>query len=319
MAPRFSHRPVLLDESLALLALRPHALVVDGTVGGGGHAAAILESTAPDGRLIALDLDAAALEAAEHRLRPFGDRVELIQASFRDLGRILVEIGVTQVDAVLLDLGVSSHQLDEPQRGFRFAENSADRTPLDMRMDQRGTTTAADLLHSASVGELARIFREFGDLRGARRLAHAIGEARRRAPLRTTRELLEVIDAARVGGGRRHHPATRVFQALRIAVNDELAALEEGLESAIDALRAGGRLAVLAYHSAEDRIVKNRIRDAVRGCFCPPKTPICICGGAVRLRALTRRPVVPTPEEVRENPRSRSARLRGAERVVEAA
>ncbi len=318
MAPRFSHRPVLLDESLALLALRPHAVVVDGTVGGGEHAAAILESIGPDGRLIALDLDTAALEAAEQRLRPFGDRVELIHASFRDLGRILVEIGVPQVDAVLLDLGVSSHQLDQPGRGFRFAEDSADRTPLDMRMDQQGPTTAADLLGSASVDELARIFREFGDLRGARRLARAIGEARRRAPLRTTRELLDVIDAARVGGGRRHHPATRVFQALRIAVNDELAALEEGLESAIDALRAGGRLAVLAYHSAEDRIVKNRIRDAVRGCFCPPRTPICICGGAVRLRGLTRRPVVPTPDEVRANPRSRSARLRGAERVVAA-
>ncbi len=318
MAPKFSHRPVLLNESLALLALGPHSLVVDGTVGGGEHAAAILEETAPDGRLIALDLDASALEAAGQRLRPFGERVQLIHASFRDLGRILADVGVTGVDAVLLDLGVSSHQLDEPERGFRFAENSADRTPLDMRMDRQGATTAADLLHSESVDTLARIFREFGDLRGARRLARAIGEARRRAPLRTARDLLEVIDAARVGGGRRHHPATRVFQALRIAVNDELGALDAGLEAAIDALRAGGRLAVLAYHSAEDRIVKNCIRDAVRGCDCPPRTPICICGSSVRLRGLTRRPVVPTPEEVRENPRSRSARLRGAERVVEA-
>ena len=240
-----------------------------------------------------------------------------VNANFRDLRITALRYDFVPVHAVLFDLGLSSHHRDEPGRGFRFAEDSADRTPLDMRMDQRGPPTAADLLHSASVDELARIFREFGDLRGARRLARAIGEARRRAPLRTTRELLDLIDATRVGGGRRHHPATRVFQALRIAVNDELAALEEGLESAIDALRAGGRLAVLAYHSAEDRIVKNHIRNAVRGCDCPPRTPICICGGAVRLRGLTRRPVVPTPAEVRTNPRSRSARLRGAERVVE--
>jgi 16S rRNA (cytosine1402-N4)-methyltransferase len=188
-----------------------------------------------------------------------------------------------------------------------------------MRMDTSSETTAADLLAAASADDLARIFREYGDLPGARRLARAIVVARSRAPLRTTRDLLDVIANVRVGGGRRHHPATRVFQALRIAVNDELAALGEGLDAAIDALDAGGRVVVLAYHSAEDRIVKNRFRDAARSCTCPPEIPVCVCGGVVRLRVVTRRPVRPTSEEVRANPRARSARLRAAERVAEAA
>ena len=319
MASRFVHRPVLLEESLSLLELRPDALVVDGTVGGGGHAAAILERTAPDGRLIALDMDESALEAAGRHLRPFGDRVRLIHASFRRLSQILADLGIDRVDGVLLDLGVSSPQLDEPARGFRFSGDAAERTPLDMRMDATSRTTAADLLAAASVDDLARIFRMYGDLPGARRLARAIVAARSRAPLCTARDLLDVIASVRVGGGRRHHPATRVFQALRIAVNDELAALEEGLDAAIDALGAGGRVVVLAYHSAEDRIVKNRFRDAARGCTCPPEIPVCVCGGVVRLRVVTRRPVRPTSAEVRGNPRARSARLRAAERVAEAA
>ncbi len=318
MASRFAHRPVLLEESLSILELRPDALVVDGTVGGGGHAAAILERTAPDGRLIALDMDESALEAAGHHLRPFGDRVRLVHTSFRRLSQVLADLGVARVDGVLLDLGVSSPQLDEPARGFRFSED-AERTPLDMRMDATSRTTAADLLAAASVDDLAHIFRMYGDLPGARRLARAIVAARSRAPLRTARDLLDVIASVRVGGGRRHHPATRVFQALRIAVNDELAALEEGIDAAIDALGAGGRVVVLAYHSAEDRIMKNRFRDAARSCTCPPEIPVCVCDGVVRLRVVTRRPVRPTPAEVRANPRARSARLRAAERVAEAA
>ena len=319
MASRFAHRPVLLEESLSILELRPDALVVDGTVGGGGHAAAILERTAPDGRLIALDMDESALEAAGHHLRPFGDRVRLAHASFPRLSQVLTDLGVTRVDGVLLDLGVSSPQLDEPARGFRFSEDAAERTPLDMRMDATSRTTAADLLAAASVDDLARIFRMYGDLPGARRLARAIVAARSRAPLRTARDLLDVIASVRVGGGRRHNPATLVFQALRIAVNDELAALGEGLDAAIGALGAGGRVVVLAYHSAEDRIVKHRFRDEARGCTCPPEVPVCVCGGVVRLRVVTRRPVRPTPAEVHANPRARSARLRGAERVAKAA
>jgi 16S rRNA (cytosine1402-N4)-methyltransferase len=300
VASRFAHRPVLLEESLSLLELRPDALVVDGTVGGGGHAAAILERTAPDGRLIALDMDESALEAAGRHLQPFGDRVRLVHASFRRLSQILADLGVARVDGVLLDLGVSSPQLDEPARGFRFSGEAAERTPLDMRMDATSRTTAADLLAAASVDDLAHIFRVYGDLPGARRLARAIVAARSRAPLRTARDLLDVIASVRVGGGRRHHPATRVFQALRI-------------------LGAGGRVVVLAYHSAEDRIVKNRFRDAARSCTCPPEIPVCVCGGVVRLRVVTRRPVRPTSAEVRANPRARSARLRAAERVAEAA
>jgi 16S rRNA (cytosine1402-N4)-methyltransferase len=301
------------------LGLFPDATVVDGTVGGGGHAAAILERTGPAGRLIGLDRDSEALAAAGRRLAAFGERVRLIHASFRHLARILAELGLEQVDAVLLDLGVSSHQLDRPERGFRFAEATADATPLDMRMDRSRPCTAADLLASAGVEELETWLREYGELPGARRLARAIVSARERAPLRTARDLLAAIEAAQVGRGRRHHPATLVFQALRIAVNDEIRALQEGLGAAIAALRPGRRLVVIAYHSLEDRVVKQRFRDEQRGCVCPPGTPVCVCGRRARLRALTRRAVRPAPEEVRANPRARSARLRAAERLAEAA
>jgi 16S rRNA (cytosine1402-N4)-methyltransferase len=316
---QFAHRPVLLDESLFHLNLRPGAVVVDGTTGGGGHAVAIAEQTGPSGRLIALDVDAEALAATAERLAPFGERARTVRASFRELTRVLDELAIDWVDGVLLDLGVSSHQLDEPARGFRFAEQTANETPLDMRMDVRAEHSAADLLAAAPVEELERWFREYADLRGARRLARCIAAERKRAPLRTVRDLLRVIDAAGVGGGRHHHRATLVFQALRIAVNDELAALSEGIEAGIEALRPGGRLVVIAYHSAEDRIVKQRFRDAARGCTCPPRTPVCVCGGRVRLQLRTKRPVRPGAAEIRANPRARSARLRAAERVAEAA
>ena len=319
MPSPFSHHPVLLSETLSLLELRADFVVVDGTVGGAGHAAAILERTGPGGQLIALDVDGAALAAAGHRLRSFGDRVRLVRASFRDLESVLAELGIPSVDGVLLDLGVSSPQLDEPQRGFRFAEASADATPLDMRMDDRAPITAATLLRDSNAAELREIFRTYGELPGSARLARGIVDARRGSPLRTAGDLLRVIDVTGVGRGRRHHPATLVFQALRMAVNDEVRALEEGIEAGIEALRPGRRIAILAYHSIEDRIVKNRFRDAARGCVCPPRTPVCICGGRVRLRLVTKRPVRPDPDETRGNPRARSARLRAAERVAEAA
>jgi 16S rRNA (cytosine1402-N4)-methyltransferase len=315
----FTHDPALLRESLHWLSPQPGAIVVDGTVGGGGHAAAILERTAPDGRLVALDLDPDALAAASRRLASFGDRVALVHASFRRLREVLDDLGIEHVDAVLLDLGVSSHQLDVPERGFRFASETADQTPLDMRMNPTLGATAEHLLRDATFDELAGWLRDHADLRGARGRARAIVRARERAPLRTAADLLAVIRDSGIGRGRRHHPATQVFQALRIAVNDELDALAEGIESAIDCLRPGGRLVVIAYHSAEDRIVKNRLRDAARGCTCPPRQPVCTCGGVQRLRVLTRRPVRPEPEEVERNPRSRSARLRAAERLAEAA
>jgi 16S rRNA (cytosine1402-N4)-methyltransferase len=319
VAKAFAHRPVLLEESLDLLALKPGAVVVDGTLGGGGHAAAILERSAPDGRLIGLDMDDEALEAARLRLLPFGDRVTLVRASFRELATALREIAAPLVDGVLLDLGVSSHQLDTPERGFRFAETTAAETPLDMRMDRRSPVTASEILRTRSEAELAALFREGADLPGAGRLARKLVEARARAPLATTRDLLRAVESARIGGGRRHHPATLVFQALRIAVNDELAALREGLEAAIAALRPGGRLVVIAYHSLEDRIVKQRLRSGEHPCTCPPRMPVCICGRVPQLRVVTRRPLRASDAEIAGNPRARSARLRAAERSAEAA
>lgn len=319
MASPFTHQPVLLDECLTWLTPQPGDLVVDGTVGGGGHAEAILARTGPSGRLLGLDHDPQAITAAGTRLQPFGDRVTLVQASFRALSSVLDDLQIAQVDGVLLDLGVSSPQLDDPERGFRFAEETAARTPLDMRMGPEVGPSAAARLGDATQEELAAWFRDYADLPGARRLARAIVAARERAAIETSADLLAVVREARVGGGRRHNPATLVYQAIRIAVNDELGALDEGLEAAIECLRPGGRLVVIAYHSAEDRIVKRRFRDAARGCVCPPHVPICVCGGRVRLRVLTKRPVRASEDEVRHNPRSRSARLRAAERLAEAA
>jgi 16S rRNA (cytosine1402-N4)-methyltransferase len=308
-----------LEECLALLEAEPGELVVDATVGFGGHAEAILERTSPDGRLIGLDKDDEALREAGRRVRRFGDRVHLVRASFRNLRRVLSGLGVARVDGVLFDLGVSSPQLDDPQRGFRFSEETAERTPLDMRMDRRSKPTAAEILATASEETLADWFGRYGELPGSRRLARAIVERRRRDPLRTAADLLRVIREARVGGGRRHHSATLVFQALRIAVNDEMEALSVGVDEATELLAPAGRIVVIAYHSLEDRMVKQRFRTLERGCICPPRAPVCTCGRKPRLRQVTRKPVRPGPDEVARNPRSRSARLRAAERIEEAA
>ena len=317
MSTTFAHRPVLLEESLTLLALQSNATVVDGTAGGGGHALSILEATSPNGQLIALDRDASALEATRQRLADAGflERTRLCHASFTELDRTLDAEGFGAIDGVLFDLGVSSHQLDTPERGFRFSGPEHDETPLDMRMDTSAGETAADLLARATEKQLQTWFSEYGELPGSKRLAKAIVERRRERPLRTARDLLDTIRAAGVGHGRKHHPGTLVFQALRIAVNDELEALVLGLEAAIRRLRPGGRIVVLAYHSIEDRIVKNCFRDAVRGCTCPPHQPVCTCGGRVLLKLITKRPQKASENEVRENPRARSVRLRAAERL----
>ncbi|MDP6978398.1 MAG: 16S rRNA (cytosine(1402)-N(4))-methyltransferase RsmH [Myxococcota bacterium] len=315
MTQDFQHCPVLESETLELLHLKPGATIVDGTLGGGGHAEAILERTAPDGRLIGIDLDSEARGAARTRLARFGERLQVVPGSFRDLDDIVEQLGMGPVDGVLLDLGVSSHQLDASERGFRFALESAEDTPLDMRMDPGVGKPASDLLRSASARELQLWFQEYGELPGSKRLARAIVETRKQDPIRTTADLTRVIEQAGIGRGRKHNPATLVFQALRIAVNDELTALRCGLDAAIRVLRPGGRLVVIAYHSLEDRIVKQTLRDAAKGCTCPPRTPVCICGGEITLRVITRRPIQPSEEEVRRNPRARSGRLRAAERV----
>ncbi len=294
-------------------------IVVDGTLGDGGHAEAILERTAPGGRLIGLDRDPDALSIAGKRLERFGERAEIVHASFRDLGEVLLRLGIPAVHAVLLDLGVSSRQIDDPDRGFRFGEDTAEVCPLDMRMDPSAGLSAAELLASYSSPALEQVLREYGEFPGARRLARAIIDARREEPLRTAADLRRVIRAAGIGRGRKHDPATLVFQALRIAVNDELGALDAGLIAAVDALAPGGRICVLAYHSLEDRRVKRCFVAEEKGCVCPPAQPVCNCGRLPRLRRLTRRPISADDDEIRRNPRARSARLRAAIRLPEAA
>jgi 16S rRNA (cytosine1402-N4)-methyltransferase len=313
------HQPVLLEETLHWLDARPGRLIVDGTLGDGGHAEAILERTAPGGLLVGLDRDPDALRIAGERLARFGARVSLAHASFADLTSVLAKASLAQVDGVLLDLGVSSRQLDQPERGFRFGVATAHTTALDMRMDPTRGESASELLARASEEELTRCFREYGELPGASRLAREIVRRRAKQPLRGTADLLGAIDAARIGGGRKHNPATLVFQALRIAVNDELSALEAGLGAAIDALAPGGRLCVIAYHSLEDRIAKRRFAREERPCICAPSAPVCTCGKKPRLVRATRRAVRPSELEVRNNPRARSAKLRAAEKLPEAA
>lgn len=306
--PPPDHVPVLVDEVLAHLDPRPGAVIVDATVGEGGHAEAILQRIAPAGRLIGLDRDPDALARAEERLRRFGRNVTLRHANFADLDDILDALGVKAVDGILFDLGLSARQLLDPERGFSFDHPG----PLDMRVDRSQVTTAADLVNSLPERDLADLLARYGEERAARRIAREI-VARR--PLRTTVDLVRAVEAA-VGGRRtRIHPATRTFQALRIATNGELAALERALPQAIRRLRPGGRLCVISFHSLEDRIVKGALARHSRGCVCPPEVPECRCGGTKLVRILTKKPVVPSPEEVRRNPRARSARLRAAERL----
>lgn len=280
---------------------------MDCTVGAGGHAWGILEASSPAGKLLGLDLDPLVLKIARQRLAPFQDRVTLVQASYTTLPEQLNRLGWDSVHGIVADLGVSSIQLDSPDRGFSFQNDG----PLDMRFDPANPITASDLVNDLPEEDLADILWRYGEERASRRIARAIVHAR---PLRTTRQLAEVI--ARVSGGHRGHihPATRTFQALRIAVNQELKALEDFLPLAVQALRPGGRLAVIAFHSLEDRIVKQYFRTESRDCICPPEQPVCTCGHKASLIEITRRPIVAGEEEIRNNPRSRSARLRVVEK-----
>ena len=310
------HLPVLAEEVLAMLAPRPGSLQIDATVGGGGHTERILEATSPDGRLLGLDADAAAIARVDGRLRPrFDDRLVLRRANFRELAEVAPEAGFEAVDGCLFDLGLSSFQLADTERGFGFRAGG----PLDMRFDTGRGVPAAELLATLDADELTALFRRYGEEPKAGRIARAIVDARRSAPVATAEELAALVERVvppNPRQPRRTHPATRVFQALRIAVNEELEALETGLAAAVDLLRPGGRLVVLSYHSLEDRIVKRFFAAERRGCVCPPELPVCVCGRDPRLRLVTRRSVTPTAEEVAANPRSRSARLRAAERLA---
>ena len=306
------HTPVLLAEVVAGLEPRRGRVYVDATLGGGGHAEAVLRASAPDGRLIGLDWDDEALEQARERLREWGERAQLVRANFADVEVVLMSLGIETVDGVLLDLGVSSRQVDEPSRGFSFQREG----PLDMRMDRRQPRSARELVRSAPLEELARIFRDYGEERRARAVAREIGRERERgAELATTTELAALVE--RVVGPQwgRTHPATRVFQALRIAVNHELENLERGLEAAVNRLKSGGRVAVISFHSLEDRLVKQRLVDWSTSCVCPPDFPVCRCHRVQRVRLVTRKPVTASEAELEANPRSRSAKLRVAEKI----
>jgi 16S rRNA (cytosine1402-N4)-methyltransferase len=308
------HKPVLVAEAIDSLQCRAGAVYVDGTLGGGGHAREILEASAPDGRLIGIDTDGDALREAETRLAPFGDRKILVKGNFTDMETILSGMKIAKVEGILLDLGVSSHQLDTAERGFSFTLDA----PLDMRMDRDGGQSADDLVHTLTEGELERVIREFGEERMARRIARAIVARRAVSPIRTTGELASVVTGAmpRARGPVRIHPATRTFQALRIAVNDELAGLQRALTDGMGLRKPGGRFCVISFHSLEDRMVKNTFRAAEKGCTCPPDLPVCACGRKPTMIVITRRPVVPGEAEINDNPRARSAKLRTAERII---
>ena len=301
------HTPVLVREVVELLAAERGGFFVDATVGAGGHARALLEASS-EIRLLALDRDPDALALARERLARFGDRVRFVAANFGDLARELE--GFPPPDGILADLGVSSMQLAESSRGFSFRRDG----PLDMRMSRSGRS-AAEVLATASADELSRIFLEYGEERMAVKITRAILEERTRGPITTTRQLSRIV--ARVKGDREKiDPATRVFQALRIEVNEELQSLSRFLAAAVGKLNAGGRLAVLSYHSLEDRVVKDTFRNQSGVCLCPPKLPVCVCGARRALLVLTRRPIRPGESEIRSNPRSRSARLRAAEKIA---
>jgi len=309
------HVPVMPEEVMRLLQPAPGQIIVDGTVGGGGHARLIARAIAPGGRLIAVDRDAQTLRRARDALAEFGASVTFVHDDFRNLRRILADLGVAGVHGVLFDLGVSSFQLEESERGFTYRFDA----PLDMRMDpSRQTVTAADLVNTLPAEELVRILREYGEERWAARIARHIVARRKVEPFATTGQLVEAVKEAIPAAARRTgpHPARRTFQALRIAVNDELGALQEGLRAAVDALLPGGRIVVISFHSLEDRIVKQTFSELARGCECPPDLPVCRCGKQPLLRILTRRPLTPGPQELEQNPRARSAKLRAAERTV---
>ena len=309
----FKHVSVLLNETIDGLNINPDGIYVDGTLGGGGHAYEVCKRLSDKGRLIGIDQDGEALEAAREHLKEFEDKITLVRSNYCEIDTILKDLDIDKVDGIVLDLGVSSYQLDNLERGFSYKSDA----PLDMRMDQRQVKTAADVVNTYSENELFRIIRDYGEDKFAKNIAKHIVRARGEQPIETTGQLSEIIKAAiparvRATGG---HPAKRTFQAIRIAVNGELDALPPMLEAAVSHLNPGGRLAVISFHSLEDRIIKKTMQALATGCTCPPEFPVCVCGKKPQLRLVSRKPIVSGEAELAENPRARSAKLRVAEKL----
>ena len=306
------HKPVLQEEVLHYLNVEGKSLIIDGTLGDGGHAEQVLQRMGSQGQVLGIDQDIEALARAKDRLKSFGGGITFKHGNFRNIESILAERKIKNADGLLLDLGVSSRQLDTPERGFSFMKNG----PLDMRMNQKGEATAADLLADLSDEELRLIIKEYGEERHYKNIVHEIRKAQSKKPIITTIHLKQILSSAvKHSRPSKIHVATKTFQALRIAVNHELESLEEGLKSSLQALRPGGRLVVISFHSLEDRRVKNFFRSEAKGCSCPPRSPICICGRKKTLKILTRKVVIPSAMEVQNNPRSSCAKLRAAERI----
>ena len=308
----FYHVSVLLDECIQALNIKPDGIYVDGTLGGAGHSSQIA-ARLTTGRLIGIDRDPKALKAAGERLAPFGDRVTLVHSNFSQLDEVLENLGIEGVDGILLDLGVSSPQLDEAERGFSYMADA----PLDMRMNSEDSLTAHEVVNTCPREELRRILYEYGEERYAPQIAAAIDRRRAERPIETTLELVDVIRSAMPPAALREkqHPAKRSFQAIRIAVNDELGAVGRVLEIAVPKLNKGGRLAIITFHSLEDRLVKNGMAANAKGCTCPPNFPVCICGNKPKVKLISKKPIVSGNEELERNPRARSAKLRVCEKL----
>ncbi len=319
-----SHIPVLRDEVIDFLKPKSEGVYVDATIGLGGHSQCILEHSSPNGRLIGIDLDVHALEITKKRLQLYKERFSLVKGNFAQIHNLLLDFGISEVDGVLLDLGVSSLHLDSADRGFSFQRVG----PLDMRMDVEMSTSAADIINDSPVEKLSDIFKEYGEERYAKQIAENIVFVREKIPVKTTIQLAGIVEdvysyykpksrsiRSSLKKSRNIHPATRVFQALRISVNKELENLSCGLEGAVNVLKPGGVLIVISFHSLEDRIVKHHFQKCAKSCICPPKTPICICEHKKRLKIVTKRPVLPSENEIGTNPRARSAKLRVATRL----
>lgn len=309
----FHHKPVLFEETISSLAIRPEGVYIDGTMGGGGHSEAILQRLTT-GKLLSIDQDPDAIEAAGERLKKYPQSIR-VRGNFAQMAEIAKAQGIDAVDGVLMDIGVSSYQLDTPERGFSYHHDA----PLDMRMSQEGPS-ARDLVNTLGEQELAEIIFRYGEDRSARRIAQGICKARETAPIETTAQLAEIIKESVPAAVRRAegHPARKTFQALRIAVNGELDRLQEGLKAGFELLKPGGRLAVITFHSLEDRIVKQQMHDWCQGCICPKDFPVCVCGRKPRGKLVYKKGLAPSPQEVEENPRARSARLRVIEKLPEA-